>query len=314
MIEIVKCLPGCTVQDMGRSGYRRLGVGSSGAVDQLSLITGNTLLGNTPNAAGLEILLFPIVIRFLRDCSFSVTGAPNQASLDGVLLPPCWKSGAKAGQILRVDGTAKGGINYLCIAGGFLVPTVLGSASTDLKGAFGGLEGRMLQASDVLDTVHSGPSYNPSSFGAAAYPSVANQTLRVLPGFELQALNEQQQELFLSSTWTVSRQSNRIGYRLEGPSLAFDRPIELLSYGFVPGLVQLPPSGQPIVMLADAQTSGGYPRLGSIIDSDLRLLAQSAPGTPVQLRACTLNEALAAERDEHRFIDQLRRLREIMFP
>lgn len=314
MIEIIKCMPGCTVQDAGRTGYRRLGVGSSGALDQLALAAGNILLGNKAEAASLEILLFPLEIRFLKDCAFAVTGSPNKVSLDDSLLPPWWRASAKAGQTLRIEGTAKGGVNYLSLGGGLDVALVMASASTDLKGQFGGHDGRMLKAGDIIRGIGQAGPVNTASFGACPFVSAEPDTLRVLPGFELERLTTEQRSTLWNSTWTVSRQSNRIGFRLEGPALVFDTPIELLSYGFMPGLIQLPPSGQPIVMLSDAQTSGGYPRLGSVIESDLRLLAQSSPGSRLRLRICSLEEALEAETQELAYKQRLQSLREAVCP
>ena len=312
MIEIIKCMPGCTVQDAGRFGYRRLGVGSAGAMDGLALATGNILLGNDAHAAALEIIFFPLEIRFQEDCAFSFTGA-GQAVLDGQALPGWWKGTARRGQLLRLESLGSGGIGYLCLAGGVAVETVLESASTDLKGVFGGVQGRMLKLGDVLAVHPRTVTVDAGDFGAVPYEN-GQGALRVLPGFEFAALPEAMQAQVFSSDWQISRQSNRIGFLLEGPRMKFDVPVELLSYGVLPGLIQLPPSGQPVVMLADAQTCGGYPRLGTLIDSDLRRLAQSAPGSSIQLRICTLEEAAEAEASERQYLARLSRMREVVCP
>lgn len=312
MIEVVKCMPGTTVQDDGRLGYRRIGVGTAGALDQLALSVGNVLLGNEQSAPAIEILICPFEIRFQSDCNFSVTGAAVKAYLDGVALPPWWCSQARKSQVLRLSGNSTGGIAYLCLHGGVSVPQVLQSASTDLKGAFGGHEGRMLKAGDVVHLGQLSSVPTARSFGACPPERELQKSLRFMTGFEFEQLTTNARRDFWSSEWTVSRQSNRIGYGLMGPVLVFNENVELLSYGFLPGLMQLPPSGQPIVMLADAQTSGGYPRLGTVIESDLRLLAHSAPGTRVRLVECSVEEAAEAEAADANYLAAVKRMREVI--
>ncbi|WDY55776.1 5-oxoprolinase subunit C family protein [Pseudomonas sp. PSKL.D1] len=312
MIEVVKCMPGTTVQDNGRSGYRRIGVGTAGALDQLALSVGNVLLGNDQSAPAIEILICPFEIRFGADCRFSVTGAAAKASLDGLVLPPWWCTQARKGQVLRLSGSPTGGIAYLCLQGGVSVHQVLHSSSTDLKGAFGGYEGRMLKTGDVLHFGQARGVPTTSSFGACPPERELLKSLRFMPGFEFEQLTSNARREFWSTEWTVSRQSNRIGYGLVGPVLDLGKNVELLSYAFLPGLMQLPPNGQPIVMLADAQTSGGYPRLGTVIESDLRLLAHSAAGTQVRLVECSVEEAAAAESADANYLTAVKRMREVI--
>lgn len=314
MIEILKCMPGCTVQDLGRFGYRKLGVGCSGALDSLALRVGNILLGNKTTASSIEVLLFPIEIRFLATYAFAVTGTTGRVLLDGKELPPWWRASGQVGQVLRIESGPGGGIGYLTFAGQIDVEAVLKSASTDLKGGFGGHQGRMLRGGDLLSMRGDQSSATHYSFGASPPSLLDSNIIRFLPGFEMDQLQRAHARAFYESFWTISRQSSRIGFRLEGPQLQFASHIELLSYGVLPGLIQLPPSGQPIVLLADAQTSGGYPRLGSVISSDLRLVAQSAPGRPIQFRQCSIEEAAEAEADEQDYIDRLSSLREALCP
>ncbi|SDT04254.1 biotin-dependent carboxylase uncharacterized domain-containing protein [Pseudomonas asplenii] len=314
MIEILKCMPGCSVQDLGRFGHRKLGVGSSGALDALALQVGNALLGNEANRPAIEVLIFPIEIRFLTTQAFAVTGTTGKALLDGKELPPWWRTTGHTGQILRIESGPDGGIGYLTFAGRLDVETVLESASTDLKGGFGGHHGRTLRAGDRLAIRSDRSSETHYSFGASPPGIPDSNVIRFVPGFEMDQLSQAHVRSFCEADWTISRQSSRIGFRLEGPMIQFASHIELLSYGVLPGLIQLPPSGQPIVLLADAQTTGGYPRLGSVISSDLRLIAQFAPGKIIQFRHCSIEEAAEAEADEQDYFDRLSTLRGVMCP
>ncbi|WP_082706956.1 biotin-dependent carboxyltransferase family protein [Pseudomonas sp. EpS/L25] len=305
---------GFFVQSLGRSGYRKLGVGSSGALDSLAVQVGNVLLGNGADAPSIEMLLFPIEVRFQASHSFAVTGNTGKIFLDGKELPPWWRATGHEGQILRIESSSEGGIGYLTIGGKIDIESVLRSASTDLKGGFGGHQGRMLKAGDLLNIRSDKSSATHYSFGASPPGELDSGIIRFLPGFEIDQLAKEHARAFYESVWTVSRQSSRIGFKLEGPQLQFSDPIELLSYGVLPGLIQLPPGGQPIVLLADAQTSGGYPRLGSVISSDLRLVAQSSPGKAIQFRQCSFAEAAEAEADEQDYLDRLSNLREVICP
>lgn len=309
MIEILQSAGPNTVQDFGRSGTLRWGVGPAGAMDRMSLRLGNLLLGNAAQAAGLEVAMFPFRLRAHEDCVLAVTGAAGCARLDSTALPPDWATPAHAGQELVIEPTSGGVFAYVCVSGGIEVPEVLGARSTDLKSGFGGVEGRPLRPGDRLQ-FRKGGSLTMAAAGSGLAASAGGRhhcdptRLRFLPAAEWEAFAAAQ-ELFLSSDWTVGREMNRQGYKLLGPELHPDRSRELLSHGIVPGVIQLPPSGQPIVQMVEANTAGGYPKLGVIIDVDLPLLAQCRPGRRVRFECVDWTAAMAARAAQEREVAAL---------
>ncbi len=284
MIEILSTGAPNTVQDRGRPGYLASGVSRGGAMDRLALDLGNALLGNDADAAGLEIALFPFRLRFGHDTRFALTGADCRATLDGRPLPPVWTRQASAGQVLALGPPQRGARAYVTVAGGIAVPRVLGSRSTDLKGGFGGLDGRGFKRGDRLD-VDTAAGSGPDSVGfGAALPAEAGDErdavpVRVIPAAEYDAFDPTSRAAFTDGAWEVSREANRLGYRLTGPALAREQPRELLSHGIVPGVIQVPANGQPIIQLADANTCGGYPKIAAVIDADLWRIAQAPIGS-----------------------------------
>lgn len=301
MLEILRPGVQTTVQDLGRHGLRHLGIAQNGALDAPALILGNRLLGNAANLAGLEIALGPVEIRFGRDGWFALTGADFAATLDGAPAWCGWRLPCRAGQVLRLSGSRHGMRAYLCVDGGIDVPLVLGARATDLKAGYGGHHGRALQAGDRLPQ---GTAIQLAHrLGVRQRPW--QPLLRAIPGPEYHAFDAASRLAFWQQAWTVSPRSNRMGYRLQGEPLQRKHGGELLSHGVLPGVVQLPPSGQPIVLLADAQTTGGYPRIASVIEADLWLLAQARPGSRLQFVECDIASARAAReqwlRDWRRF-------------
>lgn len=306
MIEILTTGMLNTVQDRGRRGWLDIGVGHGGAMDRLALDMGNALLGNPPDAAGIEVVIFPFRLRFGADAIFAVTGADCAATLDGVPLPPDWRQGARAGQVLALAPPRRGARGYVTFAGGIDVPEVLGARATDLKNGFGGLEGRGLRRGDRLALgadgrpLGRGPMNGGVGFGALRGDPLpapgARVELRVIPAAEHACFTRAAHALFRDSDWEVTAEANRMGYRLAGPALALERPLELLSHGILPGVVQVPPSGQPIVQLADANTCGGYPKIAAVIAPDLWRIAQA----PVGARLRFVETSRAAARDTMR--------------
>jgi antagonist of KipI len=296
-----------SVQDGGRSGSRRLGVPPAGAADDQACRRANAALGNTPTAAALECTLAGPVLRFLASTHFAWEGADLGARLDRDDLGP-WEVPrgravlARAGNVLRFLGRARGLRAYVALAGGIAVPAVLGSRSTDIVGAFGGLEGRALRPGDVLYT---GEPPRPRALGSPAAHETGDDSgvtrLRVVLGPQEDAFTDTARSDFLGSEWTLSAVSDRAGWRLEGKRLAHHGPGEIASEGMVPGCVQVPPSGQPIVIGPDGPTTGGYPKIATVISCDLRRLAQLVPGNGrVRFSALTVEEAQAAVRDAAR--------------
>jgi biotin-dependent carboxylase-like uncharacterized protein len=317
MIEILSSGMPNVVQDLGRAGHLRIGVSRSGAMDALALSAANLLVSNEPAAAGIEIGLFPFRLRFKTDVRFACTGADAAASLDGRLLPPWWSVSAAAGQTLELATPRRGARAYLAFSGGIDVPLVLGSRSTDLKGRFGGLEGRGLRRGDVLqllspqgtrevnESIGVLPSGVPRFWQDLAKGCI---TVRATAGAEYHCFTEQAKAAFANEAYEVTRDANRMGYRLCGAPLELNRPLELLSHGILPGTVQVPPSGQPIIQLAEANTCGGYPKIANVIDIDLWRLAQAPPGMRIRFEIVDAVGALEQARADIAQSDALRRV------
>ena len=292
-----------TVQDAGRHGFRHLGVGSAGALDPYSHAVANLLVGNRVGAPVLEAALAGPTLRFERAARIALCGATVDARVGDVAIPGWRPVDLPAGSELRVGRCREGARIYLAVAGGWSVPHVMGSGSTDLRGGFGGMRGRALVAGDVLPVARSAEPtcdalriarwwIDPSpdlAFGAST-------TVRILPGHEATAPGD----ALVATPWRVAAASDRQGLRLAGPALALDPPAApgRASEPVAPGTLQLPAGGQPIVLLADAQTHGGYPRIGHAIASDLSRLAQLRPGDTVRFAPCTPTEALHLRREQ----------------
>lgn len=208
----------------------------------------------------------------------------------------------KAGQRLTLKRPLHGMRSYLAVAGGIDVPEVMGSRSTDLKVGIGGFEGRLLRDGDRLAI---GVSTRKFSEPQGVKQLMWGNLIRALPGPEYQEFDEVSQASFWRSPWQLSPQSNRMGYRLQGQPLTRTTDRELLSHGLLPGVVQVPHNGQPIVLMNDAQTTGGYPRIACIIEADMYHLAQIPLGQPIHFVQCSLEEALKARYDQQRYLEQL---------
>lgn len=329
MIEILSATALSSVQDLGRDGYLRYGVGTSGAMDRVALAAGNILLGNPENSAAIEIPFFPFEVRFLEDIAFALTGADTAAELDGRPIPPWWVLQARKGQVLTLNPPDRGTRCYLALAGGIDVPVVLGSRSTQLRGKFGGHCGRNLQQGDVLGAIQS-PQRDEifARLPAAGFGVVppefelplgdpesiahgARTFVRVLPAAEYECYEEASLESFWSQDWKITTQSDRYGYRLEGEALVPKHMLEQRSHGIVPGVIQVPPSGQPIIQLRDAQPSGGYPKIGTVIEADLWRVGQAQLCTQLRFVQTTYDEAVSALDAVHDYLNKVRRLAEL---
>ncbi|MCG1043565.1 biotin-dependent carboxyltransferase family protein [Mycetohabitans sp. B8] len=313
MIEVIRAGTLTTVQDLGRTGHRQYGVCTAGALDTVALQVANRLVGNVPGAAGLELTLGPVVLRFPRATRIALTGADFHAMLDDQPVY-AWRSlPVQAGQTLTLRAPSIGMRGYLTIAGGIDVMPMLGSRSTDLGSHFGGLAGRALKDGDRLPVAPlpasaRNPAFSPKApaFGVKPPSWCALEHLeqgaghrlgaiaarvRVIPGPEYASFSTQAHAAFWNEDWAITPNSNRMGFRLAGPVLERQSPIDLLSHGVLPGTIQVPPNGQPIVLMSDAQTTGGYPRFGSVIAADLWLLAQARLNQRVHFIQCSLEQA-----------------------
>ncbi len=302
MLTIIRAGIYTSVQGGKRIGLRQAGVSYCGALDGPALSIANALVGNDLDAPGLEITLGQCEIEFGEDGWFALTGAGCEARLDGKAVWTGWRNAVKAGQRLVLKRPLHGMRSYLAVSGGLDVPDVLGSASTDLKTGVGGLEGRLLRDGDTLAVK---PAASTFSAPQGVKQLLWSNRIRALPGPEYQEFDKASQEAFWRLPWRLNPQSNRMGYRLQGQSLVRTSNRELVSHGLLPGVVQVPSNGQPIVLMNDAQTTGGYPRIACIIEADMYHLAQIPLGQPIHFVPCTLEEALAARQEQRRFLDQL---------
>jgi antagonist of KipI len=296
-----------TVQDLGRVGHQAQGVPAGGAMDRIALRLGNLLVGNNEGAAALEATLIGPAISFEGGTLIALTGADLEPSIEGIDVPlwhPLW---VEHGSTLRFGRAKTGCRTYIAVAGGIDVLPVFESRSTYLRARFGGVDGRALKSGDVLHTgdvahasKHIADELHASagrrvvvarwSLGSSLRPLYEDDVVvRVVRGAHLDALSDS--GVLFGSTFRVSSSSDRMGYRLEGPALSLRAPMELLSEGTTFGTVQLPPGGAPIILMADAQTTGGYPRVAEVASIDLPLVAQLKPGDRVRFRLVSLGEA-----------------------
>jgi len=295
-LEVLEANGLATIQDAGRVGWRKFGVPTSGAMDTFAFRAANLLAGNDPNCAAIEIGLGDITFRTLHDCVVSVTGVGFGLSVY-IWDFPLWSSYyVRSGWTIRLTNLDFGMWGYLSMAGGVQTPPDLGSSSTYLRGHFGGFDGRQLQAGDML---RSGtPSCPLNDLAARTLPEEArplysnNPILDIIMGPHENYFTEESMETFFSSEYAVSKTSDRMGYRLEGAPLTHRSKTELISEGMTMGAIQVPSSGQPIIMMADSPTTGGYPKIGSVSGADLPLFAQCVPGkSKIRFRKTTVAKA-----------------------
>lgn len=302
MLKVIRAGLYTSVQDGGRTGLRQSGISYCGALDKPALQIANLLVGNDPNAAALEITLGQCSFEFERDGWFALTGAGCDATLDGATVWTGWRLQVKAGQRLTLHRPTRGMRSYLAVGGGIDVPQVMNSYSTDLKTGIGGFEGRLLKDGDKLPL---GQPLRDFAEAQGVKQLLWSNRIRALPGPEYHEFDQASQDAFWRLPWQLSPQSNRMGYRLQGQQLTRTTDRELVSHGLLPGVIQVPGNGQPIVLMNDAQTTGGYPRIACIIEADMYHLAQIPLGQPIHFVPCTLEEALEARRVQKLFIEQL---------
>jgi KipI family sensor histidine kinase inhibitor len=301
VIEVLR--PGIltTVQDCGRFGYQKFGVPISGGMDEIALRVANVLVGNTQGAAGLEITAMGPALRFRADAVVALTGAEVDADLDGRPVPRYTSFRIRAGQVLDIRNCFRGLRAYLAAAGGFDVPVLLGSRATCLVAGFGGLHGRALVTGDLL-AIES-PAGLLSDLVDREVPLArrprhpSSVRLRVVMGPQDDAFTDEGRHTFLESVYRVTPEADRMGYRLDGPKVAHAGTPDIISDWIPLGAVQVPGSGEPIILLADRQTTGGYAKIATVIRPDLRLVAQLRPGDTVSFQAVSVGEARAIGRE-----------------
>lgn len=284
-----------TVQDLGRNGFRRFGINQNGAMDNTAARLVNSLLANDDNAAVLEMHFPAAEILFEESALFSLGGADFAAHLDGAPIENWRIQFAEKGSNLKFTEKVFGNRAYLSVKGGFRIENWLGSASTNLKAAIGGFEGRKLQNGDRIQ-FNSESKFQNSKFNFKVSNSLIPfyskfPTVRVVEGAEFGLLTEESRQNFPQQNFTITTNSDRMGFRLLGEPLVPEHKLELVSSAVNFGTIQLLPDGQLIVLMADHQTSGGYPRIANVVTTDLPLLAQLGANDKVAFHPISIEEA-----------------------
>jgi len=305
-----------TLQDLGRYGFQRFGVPVGGVMDEYSHRLANLLVGNSEGEATLEITLSGPRLEFLDDTLIGVCGGDFAPTVDGENVPTARPVLLRRGCVVDFGACRLGCRAYLAAAGGFDVPLVMGSKTTYLRGGFGGFEGRALRRGDILAVGETGNDSYPGlrrqlDAGAKfAYPRWSvnansaflahdHHRIHFVPGRHWDLLSEDSRQQFLSAEFRIASDSDRMGYRLEGPLLSLQTATDISSEAVTFGSVQVPPDGRPIVLMANRQTTGGYPRIGEVSTVDLPLLAQLPPADTVHFEVITLQDSqrLYVQRD-----------------
>jgi len=300
-----------TVQDLGRYGYERYGVPVSGAMDQFALRAANLLVGNPPHAAALEITLAGPTLRATDKCLIAVTGADLSLRVNDWEMPPWMAIFVRQGWTITFGDRKSGCRAYLAVAGGIDVMPIMGSRSTYLSGGFGGVEGRALRQGDVIP-VGVVPFHLPEragrSFPSNLVPDYSDAPeIHVVLGPQDDYFTDEGMATFLSGEYQVGPTSDRMGYRLQGPEIAHKGRADIISDGIPLGAVQVPANRQPIVMMADRQTTGGYPKIATVISADIPLLAQCLPGqSTVRFEAIGVEEAQSRYRRMMKALEEVR--------
>lgn len=305
-VEVLHAGMFTTVQDLGRSHYQQYGVPVGGAMDKNALRMINMLVGNEENEAGLEITIMGPKLLIKKTTLLAIGGADMEPLLNGERIPLWRPILAEEGSMLCL-GKAKSGCRaYVTFAGGINIDRTMGSKSTYIRAALGGIEGRMLKKGDYFQ-IGTGAEVGSRFIRNLQEEeriktkwAICNNTLpkykkqpilRVITDFEYDQFTEESIKSFFSKEYKVSNYADRMGYRLDGDVLNRVEEIEILSSPVTFGTIQVPNGGQPIILMADRQTTGGYPRIGNVISVDLPLLAQLKPGDYVTFEKITMEEA-----------------------
>lgn len=289
MIQVKK--PGffSSIQDAGRVGYQQFGVIVSGVMDEVAYRIGNALL-KQENAAAIEMTLIGGTFVFTKPTTIVLTGGEMNAKLNGQRVLMNKAISIQAGDELACGSIRNGVRSYLCIAGGIDVPEVMGSRSTYLKAGIGGYNGRALKAGDVLLYNESAPITQARRVQSATF--YKDGPIRILIGTEWNRFSEDVQQVFLNNSFEISLEADRMGYRIiPQEPITINSPFQLISEAVTFGTIQMPPNGEPIILMADRQTTGGYPKIGQVIAADLHRLAQLAPKQWIQFEVVSIAKA-----------------------
>ncbi len=304
-LRVLRAGPAVTVQDAGRFGRQRLGVSPAGPMDPWAFALAARLAGGPEPASGLELGPGPLELEVLAErVRIGLAGAPRAVAVDG-LPRPFWSALELArGQRLALGAAGRGVWSYLVVAGGLALPAVLGSLATHTLSGIGGLAGRALRAEDLLPLAAAEAAAGRPELALAEPPAEEPGPIRVILGPQEAWFTAEGIATFLGAEWRVSARSDRMGYRLEGPRIAHARSPNIVSDGIVFGSIQVPGMGQPIVLLADRQSTGGYPKIATVITADLGRLAQVPAGSALRFAAIDPAEARRARARARQRLEQ----------
>lgn len=295
MLTILKQGLLTTIQDLGRFGFQKYGVIASGAMDHLSHRLANILVGNSESEATIEMTIIGPTIQFEKDCVIAICGADFNPLLNGNLIA-MWKPlMVSKGSILEIGTVNRGCRGYLAVSGGFAIETILNSKSTYLRGKMGGFNGRPLQENDQITFGQAGKSIKVNNNWRPTTKLVPNlsptKLIRVIKGRQHERFNEESKHAFFTTPYEVTINSDRMGFRLTGSKLSLKQPEEMISEGVSFGTIQVPIEGNPIILMADCQTTGGYPKIAQVVTVDLPHLAQAKPGDTIRFTEISHEEA-----------------------
>ncbi|PYO04965.1 MAG: KipI antagonist [Candidatus Rokuibacteriota bacterium] len=303
MIRILDAGPQTTVQDLGRTGQMRYGIPPSGPVDRFAFVLANRLVGNADTAAALECTLIGPRFEITGAGAIAVTGADMPVTVNGQSAAGWRTIAVKAGDVVRLGPARTGVRSYVGVAGGLDVPLVLGSRSTYLRGRVGGVEGRALRKSDELRLFPSGP-VKPRHVEPRAIPDYTGEpTVRAVLGPQADRFTAEGLEALFGGRYEVLPQSDRMGSRLRGPRIAHARGHDIVSDGIALGSIQVPGDGQPIVLLVDRQSTGGYTKAATICSSDIWRVGQARPGQSLRFHQIGVDEAHRMLREADRALE-----------
>lgn len=296
--------PLTTVQDSGRFGALGKGFSPGGAMDMDAMTVANLLVGNAPGVGVLEMTMLGITARFDCETVIALTGADMSTRLNDEPIARYASVAVHPGDVLTMGAASRGMRAYLAVTGGFDLPLVMGSVSTNLKCALGGFQGRKLKTGDELPLNQSGAPFLPRQVSPPEdYPDCIS--LRVLLGPQDDAFTQKGIDTFFGCEYTVTDKADRMGIRLSGEIIESKNGVDILSDGIAAGSVQIPASGTPIIMMADRQTTGGYAKIATVISADLSRAAQARPGTRIRFVRVTEAEAIRLRRDAEKKRKQL---------
>ncbi|MBN8209540.1 biotin-dependent carboxyltransferase [Bacillus sp. NTK071] len=298
-----------TIQDHGRVGYQQYGIVVSGAMDSFAMNIANFLVGNQRDEAVLEVTVMGPKLAIIGNAVIAICGGNLSPKVNGEKVQ-MWKSfEVNEGDTLEFGQPLEGARAYISLAGGFDLPFVMGSKSTYLKAGIGGLEGRALEKGDVLYGTGTISGKSGRALHRDEVPTYSKEMeIRVVMGPHHHAFSEEAVQTFLSSTYEVTPKSDRMGFRVEGPKLAHETSADIISEAIPLGGIQVPANGQPIILMADRQTTGGYTRIATVISGDIPYLSQAMPGCKIRFREVSVEEAQEIYENNDRLIRTLEKV------